>query len=159
MRLIEIQTSISGPLALVWPANQSRNTRELILPDQRTIILSPEVCRASNTSAEAHPFLLVIVCSSVPNFEARYSIRESWAQEAEALKKVKVVFMVGTEVNETHQEQIISESEQYGDIIQVKGVMRKHFCNSIFVGVIHWYLRKPDSKVFVPAEMVQFSLW
>ena len=32
-------------------------------------------------------------------------------------------------MNETHQEQIISESEQYGDIIQVKGVMRKHFFN------------------------------
>ena len=116
---LEINISVSGPLAFVWPANQSRNSRELILPDQVTTLLSPEVCRASNTSKEAHPFLLVIVCSSVPNFEARYSIRESWAQEAEALKKVKVVFLVGTEVNETHQEQLISESEQYGDIIQV----------------------------------------
>jgi len=107
-----------GPLAFVWPVNQSRNARELILPDKRTTILTPDVCRASNTSKEAHPFLLVIVCSSVPNFEARYSIRESWAKETEDLKKVKVVFLVGTEVNDTHQEQILSESEQYGDIIQ-----------------------------------------
>jgi len=107
-----------GPLAFVWPVNQSRNARELILPDKRTTILTPDVCRASNNSKEAHPFLLVIVCSSVPNFEARYSIRESWAKETEALKKVKVVFLVGTEVNDTHQEQILSESEQYGDIIQ-----------------------------------------
>ena len=122
MWLIEVKTAISGPLAFVWPVNQSRNARELILPDQQTTILSPEVCRASNTSSEAHPFLLVIVCSAVPNFEARYSIRKSWAQEAEAPKKVKVLFLVGTEVNKTHQEQIISESEQYGDIIQVKSL-------------------------------------
>ena len=122
-----IEPCISGPLAFVWPVNQSRNARELILPDKRTTILTPDVCRASNTSKEAHPFLLVIVCSSVPNFEARYSIRESWAKETEALKKVKVVFLVGTEVNDTHQEQILSESEQYGDIIQVNGVLRNYF--------------------------------
>ena len=89
-------------------------------PEKLTSILSPDVCRASNSSREAHPFLLVIVCSSVPNFEARYSIRESWAQETDTIKKVKVVFLVGQEVNNTHQEQLLSESDQYGDIIQVR---------------------------------------
>ena len=60
------------------------------------------------------------MCSAVKNFEARYTIRQSWARDTETLKNVQVVFLVGQNINNTHQEQLMSESDQYGDIIQVR---------------------------------------
>ena len=113
---------VSGPLAFVWPANQSRSARDLIYPDIRTSLLNPDICgaRSNNSSPEQNPYLLVIVCSAVQNFEARYTIRHSWAQDTNVKNNVRVVFLVGQQINKTHQEQLQSESDQYGDIIQVK---------------------------------------
>ena len=46
-----------GPLAFVWPANQSRNTRDLIFPQQKTSLLSPDVCKNSGDGSSP-PYLL-----------------------------------------------------------------------------------------------------
>ena len=78
-----------GPIAFVWPSNQSRNTPDLIFPEDQTSILSPAVCQDSRTP----PYLLVIVCSALQNFEARYSIRNSWAEDQQS-NNVKVVCLV-----------------------------------------------------------------
>ena len=94
-----------GPLAFVWPHNQSRSARHLILPEETTSILTSSVC-----SHSAPPYLLVIVCSAVQNFEARYSIRQSWASDQHALNKVKVVFLVGQRINETLQVRCVGQT-------------------------------------------------
>ena len=104
--------NLLGPIAFVWPSNQSRNTHDLIFPEDQTSILTSAVCEAATP-----PYLLVIVCSALQNFEARYSIRNSWAEDQQS-NNVKVVFLVGQRINETLQEKLNSESEQYGDIIQ-----------------------------------------
>ena len=91
-----------GPIAFVWPSNQSRNARELVQPDKVTTILSPTTICSSNSSL-VDPYLLVIICSAVENFEARDAIRNSWAQDQNTLKNVKVVFLVGQLVNGSRQ--------------------------------------------------------
>lgn len=61
-----------------WSHNTSRETTDYILPNDTTIIEPPTLCR------EPDPiFLLIVVCSSVNNFEARQSIRESWGNTTE----------------------------------------------------------------------------
>ena len=88
-------------------------------------------------SGSSPPYLLVIVCSALQNFEARYTIRHSWAQDQHKIKNVKVAFLVGQRLNETlqvrqcvsasvlsqnykreFQDKLTAESEMYGDIIQ-----------------------------------------
>lgn len=62
-----------------WSHNTSRDTTEYILPnDNTTLIEPPTLCH------ELEPiFLLIVVCSSANNFEARQSIRESWGNTTE----------------------------------------------------------------------------
>lgn len=62
-----------------WSHNTSRETTDYILPnDNTTIIEPPTLCR------EPDPiFLLIVVCSSASNFEARQSIRETWGNTSE----------------------------------------------------------------------------
>lgn len=81
----------AGPLAYVWPANQSRAARDLISPLAVTSLLSPAAVCNSSAPATA-PYLLVIVCSALTNFEARYTIRQSWAQDTDTLNNVKVEY-------------------------------------------------------------------
>lgn len=60
-----------------WSQNQSRLTTDYILPNENTTLLEPPaLCRSENEPI----FLLIVVCSSASNFEARQSIRESWGE-------------------------------------------------------------------------------
>lgn len=105
-----------GPVAFVWPENQTRSARQLVRPDVVTTLLSPtSVCNSNLTSA---PYLVVIVCSAVSNFAAREAIRGSWAQDTETLTGVRVVFLVGLLPNNSEQQQLLEESGKHGDIIQ-----------------------------------------
>lgn len=62
-----------------WSQNTSRETTDYILPNENTTLIEPPaLCR------EPDPiFLLIVVCSSANNFEARQSIRESWGNVTE----------------------------------------------------------------------------
>jgi hypothetical protein len=62
-----------------WSHNTSRATTDYILPNENTTLIEPPtLCR------EPDPiFLLIVVCSSANNFEARQSIRESWGNTTE----------------------------------------------------------------------------
>lgn len=62
-----------------WSQNQSRLTTDYILPNENTTLIEPAVCRSDNDPV----FLLIVVCSSASNFEARQSIRESWGNTTE----------------------------------------------------------------------------
>jgi len=137
-----------GPLAFVWPANQSRNTRDLIFPQQKTSLLSPDVCKNSGDGSSP-PYLLVIVCSAVKNFEARYTIRQSWARDTETLKNVQVVFLVGQNINNTHQEQLMSESDQYGDIIQESFIDTYANLTVKSMMLLKWFTQNCDKTQYV----------
>jgi len=106
-----------GPVTFVWPENQTRSARQLVRPDSVTTLISPiEVC--SSNLSKTPPYLVVIVCSAVQNFEAREAVRESWAQDTKTLQGIKVVFLVGQLTNDTHQLQLLEESNTHGDLIQ-----------------------------------------
>ena len=50
-----------GPIAFVWPSNQSRNARQLVQPEKVTTIIKPYgICNSNSSTTE--PYLLVIVC-------------------------------------------------------------------------------------------------
>ena len=67
---------------------------------------------------DRHVFLLVVVFSAVENVEQRQAIRETWAQDQEEIKDVKVIFMLGNPSNELLQPNVIKEGEIHGDILQ-----------------------------------------
>lgn len=62
-----------------WSQNTSRETTDYILPNENTTLIEPPtLCR------DPQPiFLLIVVCSSANNFEARQSIRETWGNTTE----------------------------------------------------------------------------
>jgi hypothetical protein len=64
---------------LGWSQNTSRETSDYVFPNENTTLIEPPtLCH------EAHPiFLLIVVCSSANNFEARQSIRETWGNATE----------------------------------------------------------------------------
>ena len=91
------------PIVLVVPCTVSEVllTKLLLLqPERVTTLLSPAGLCGPDA---APPYLLVIICSAVQNFEARAAIRSSWAQDQNTLHNVKIVFLVGQLVNNTHQ--------------------------------------------------------
>jgi len=143
-----LSTKPKGPLAFVWPANQSRSARDLIFPERKTTILNTEVC-THNAGSSSSPYLLVIVCSSVQNFEARYSIRQSWAQDTNTLKNVKVVFLVGQQVNNTHQELLKNEHEEYGDIIQESFIDTYANLTVKSLMLLKWFSQNCDNTKYV----------
>lgn len=144
-----LSTKPKGPLAFVWPANQSRSAKDLIFPERKTTIFNTEVCTHKAGSSSSSPYLLVIVCSSVQNFEARYSIRQSWAQDTNTLKNVKVVFLVGQQVNNTHQELLKNEHEEYGDIIQESFIDTYANLTVKSLMLLKWFSQNCDNTKYV----------
>ena len=72
--------------AMVWPQNQTRSVVDLILPEERTTLISPAACQLKHSDHDAHaqpqPSLLVVVESALPNFAQRDAVRRSWARPA-----------------------------------------------------------------------------
>ena len=68
------------------------------------------------------PFLLVVICSAVDNFEAREAIRQTWKSlnyfNWTSELPVQIAFLLGQPVNETRQGDVLAESKEHGDIIQ-----------------------------------------
>ena len=148
-------------LAFVWPLNQTRETKLLIKPSQISTIIKPQIC--SHDSPSSVPYLVVVVCSSLANFNSRTAIRSSWARDQTILKGVEVVFLVGQSENFSHQAEIEEEAKLHGDILQegfidtytnltVKSVMLLKWFNSachINPKLRSEYLFKTDDDIYV----------
>ena len=109
------------PIVLVWPANQSRNTKVLSRPEKNTTILAPStVCNQNTENSDQNLVILVIVFSAMSNFQERQTIRDSWASEAASLPQTKVIFLLGTIGNLTNnlQSNVTHESDIHDDILQ-----------------------------------------
>jgi hypothetical protein len=75
-----------------WERNLSRDLREYVQPDNVTAIIEqPSICASTKPI-----LLLVIICSSVDNFDARMAIRETWGRFTlfYSIKKKYVVFAI-----------------------------------------------------------------
>merc|ERR1740129_1262846 len=107
-----------GPIAFVWPLNQTRDVATLVQLNRPTTVLAPPgMC--SNDSDSTPPYLLVVVCSAVKNYEARMAVRNSWARDTmDVLPNVRVVFLVGQLHNNSDQDKINEEAREFSDILQ-----------------------------------------
>uniref|UniRef100_A0A182VZX8 ZZ-type domain-containing protein n=1 Tax=Anopheles minimus TaxID=112268 RepID=A0A182VZX8_9DIPT len=68
-----------------WGLNTSRETTDYVLPYENTTVIDPlNVCtneeRSGLVEESKKVYLLIVVCSSAQNFEARQAIRESWGK-------------------------------------------------------------------------------
>ncbi|KAG5676379.1 hypothetical protein PVAND_006220 [Polypedilum vanderplanki] len=62
-----------------WSKNKSRDISDYVFPNENTTIIEPSnLCRSPENI-----FLLIVVCSSAANFEARQTIRETWGNVSE----------------------------------------------------------------------------
>lgn len=71
-----------------WSVNTSRSTINYVQPAENTTIIDPlNICtteeRTGDASENEKVFLLIVVCSSSMNFEARQTIRETWGNTSE----------------------------------------------------------------------------
>uniref|UniRef100_A0AAG5CYD7 Uncharacterized protein n=1 Tax=Anopheles atroparvus TaxID=41427 RepID=A0AAG5CYD7_ANOAO len=71
-----------------WGVNTSRQTIDYVLPYENTTLIDPvNVCsteeRAGLADESEKVFLLIVVCSSAGNFEARETIRQTWGNVRE----------------------------------------------------------------------------
>ena len=114
-------------IAFVWPANQSRDAKILLRPNEDTTRIWPaSICSSSqnlsstlsNATDNDDLILLVVVLSAMKNFRERQAIRESWASDSNA--NTKVVFLLGHIGNDTSplQVNVSKESDEFDDIIQ-----------------------------------------
>lgn len=140
------------PEHLTWMVTQ-RDLPRYILPDNTTNLLSPgpPVCNGS-------VFVTVIVCSAVPNFEARLAIRSTWAQDATSLRGVRVFFLLGRSSNQSLNAAVGDESIQYSDIIQEDFLDSYNNLTLKSVMLLKWvgqncanaqYVMKTDDDMFV----------
>lgn len=119
-----LQRGSTKPMTFVWPENQTRSASELILPGERTTVISPAgVCNKGEAGGEAkiseQPILLVLVESALRNRRERRVVRESWARPSMVpAPQARVVFLVGQSLNGSFQDDIQEESSLYGDILQ-----------------------------------------
>ncbi|KAF9405943.1 hypothetical protein HW555_013507 [Spodoptera exigua] len=112
-KIIEIE---NPAFSLLGPFNTTQivandNYNQLIDIDDFTFIINPQPC-------ENYPagFLLMIIVTSNPtNNENRRVIRNTWGKNHDT---TKVVFLVGLSNNISISNQIINESNSYGDIVQ-----------------------------------------
>ena len=105
---------ISSNSADVFQGDQS--------PDAFTqYVLSPKIneCSNENSSLRRPLLLLTICCIASSYFERRQLIRNTWASKSNNNTSV-VLFLLGSDKNQTLNELVRREFEQYNDIIQVK---------------------------------------
>ena len=115
------------PIALVWPATQSRNSNVLSRPEENTTLLAPSticnpniVSSSNATNYDQDLVILVIIFSAVSNFQERQAIRDSWASDTDSLPNIKVIFLLGTisNLDNNLQTNVTRESDLYHDILQ-----------------------------------------
>ena len=92
-----------------------RRNPQHVNPHDFTYVINPgwSICRGD---AE-RPTLIVTVPSDPRNFNARQSVRNTWANPL-YFDQIKIVFMLGLTTNETINEAVVRESQRHGDIVQ-----------------------------------------
>ena len=99
-----------------WPENQTRDVRALIHPNENDFIIVPnDVC--GDTKKEF--LLLIIVTSAVQNVQKRKAIRSTWGRDVlDFNQEIKLIFLLGEQINNASQKEVIREHHQFGDVLQ-----------------------------------------
>lgn len=146
-----------------WSFNTSRNLHSYISSDNNTILSPNELCASS-------PFLVIIICSAIDNHNSRNAIRNTWGSEEYFNKfnlTVKIAFLLGTSDNDTLNNSIVDENNEYGDIIQatfhdtynnltLKSVMMLKWVTSYCSHAT--YLMKTDDDMYINVNNLLLSL-
>ncbi|XP_031348380.1 beta-1,3-galactosyltransferase 1-like isoform X2 [Photinus pyralis] len=98
-------TTIEG-----WTKTTSRDASHYVNPAYSTLLMKPRHLCPSQT------YLMIIVCSSPPNFDQRIAVRETWGL-LKNTSETKMYFLLGKTHNTTIQEFINIESDLYQDIV------------------------------------------
>ncbi|KAJ3647346.1 hypothetical protein Zmor_019230 [Zophobas morio] len=110
MQISNTEASVEG-----WGYNTTRDTSQYILNNNLSAHIFPE------HFCDHDSFLLVMVCSGPSNVEARNAIRETWGDKRNS-NNVSLFFLLGETMNSSLQNDIVAESNKYGDIIEERFV-------------------------------------
>ncbi|KAF7994003.1 hypothetical protein HCN44_011272 [Aphidius gifuensis] len=147
-----------------WSFNTSRNLHSYISSNNNTTILSPdELCASS-------PYLVIIICSAIGNHNSRNAIRNTWGSD-EYLNKfnltVKIAFLLGQNDNDTLNNAVVDENDEYGDIIQATFHDTYNNLTLKSVMMLKWvtkycshatYLMKTDDDMYINVDNLLLSL-
>ncbi|KAJ8926123.1 hypothetical protein NQ315_009980 [Exocentrus adspersus] len=146
-----------------WEFNTTRNTSQYVLRNEFNSVIMPErVC-------DQKSLLVMMVCSAPANFEARRAIRETWGSERRVLgHSVSLYFLIGETVNSSMQNEVVLESDQFGDIIQerfidsynnltLKSIVMLKLATTYCINTTS-YLLKIDDDMFVNVPRLVESL-
>lgn len=148
---IKTGSRVRLPASLSWMVTQRDLTR-FVLPDNNTNLLLPRL--QCNDSL----FVVIIVCSSVPNFDSRLAIRSTWGQYASRVQNVQLFFLLGKSSNDSLNLAVAEESEQHQDIIQHDFLDTYNNLTLKSVMLLKWvsqrcanaqYVMKTDDDMFV----------
>lgn len=123
---------------------------KFVNPDVRTVLMEPQPC--------SEVVLMVIVCSSTLNSDARMAIRSTWGEEAIAIPGVRLAFLVGHANSSNWQMKLDEESRNYSDIIQEDFIDSYDNLTLKTIMMLKWvnnscpnahYLMKSDDDMFV----------
>ncbi|RWS11595.1 beta-1:3-galactosyltransferase 2-like protein [Dinothrombium tinctorium] len=110
--------------------------------------------------------LIVIVTSSVTNFEQRAAIRETWGQFA-VERGALLLFLVGSHLNQSIQNAIREEEKKHGDMLQAAFIDNYFNLTLKSISMMRWiaancnkvkFVFKVDDDMFVNMQLlVDFS--
>lgn len=148
---LRVGSRVPLPENLSWMLTQ-RDLHQFILPENDTHVLLPK------SPCNGSVYIAVVVCSAVPNFDARQAIRNSWAQDATKLNNIQVFFLLGKSQNDSLNALVANESQKYTDIIQQEFLDTYNNLTLKSVMLLKWvnqhctsakYVMKTDDDMFV----------
>nr|XP_021000475.1 beta-1,3-galactosyltransferase 1 [Parasteatoda tepidariorum] len=148
---IKTVSHIPLPDNLAWMITQ-RNLYRYIVPENNTSLILPK------SQCNGSIFIVVVVCSAVPNFDARDSIRNTWGQYAASQRNMQVLFLLGKSSNDSLNAAVANESSKYSDIIQEDFLDTYNNLTLKSVMLLKWvnqncghakYVMKTDDDMFV----------
>ena len=144
----------------MWPQNQSRQASAFLDASPEPLISPYEDPDLPWSSY----LMVVIVCSAVANFEARQTIRETWASQQEQTNS-RVIFLLGHEKDPgKYTTELQEESVAHGDILQERFVDTYANLTLKSVFLLDWvssradnlrYVLKTDDDMFVNLKTLQ----
>lgn len=127
----------------------------------RKMINEPDICKGDTD-------LLILITSSVDKRDSRDAIRDTWCAKCNGLKsKIKYVFVFGNKNDSEENSQLLKESKEYHDIIQMD--FNDTYANLTYktISSFKWskdfcpkakYVMKTDDDMYVNTELLPLLL-
>lgn len=134
---------------LGWSKNTSRETSDYIFPNENTTLIEPpNLCRTNESI-----FLLIVVCSSAGNFEARQTIRETWGNTS------RFNYPLFQKLHSSHN-YLSPNSKSWKQYVEVISLLIcTHIANMLCISVSHKHLSLNTKKTRTNVRIFQIILW